>query len=456
MAESYKLELKRKLWKAHKSEAEANSSLFEVKVRLGRKSLPFDVPMTERLKFMGFIHCEGCSLNVADRSHERGYIGNERRPPERFLRSLVLKQLARDIYRQSADIRRALELYGGFWWHHLVWDPAEERTLTPSGMPSGVGTLESLAPGTANKIRLAGMNPFLRTGLSSYQTRRSLSEGTLLKDKAFARHQALFAALLYQITSLQERCVHPALIDCAVCGEEGRLDLRTVSEYALHPQTCEWCAALISAKEKPATFYKGIDDDGQRQIFEHAFAKLDQLTDFTYWRTPFLSRKTIKSLKIGYLPDSLAVDLSLVVSSLARPEVVGRLYENPEAIIFGAGLANYFPRGKGRGVRSIASDGHLCLSYGERDICEFLHKNGIDHSREPLYANFSNEPAKFGASRGDFLIGETIFEFAGLAGDKIYDAKLKKKVSNARAEGIDVRVIGTKDLENLAAVFMKT
>ena len=453
MAENYKLELKRKLWKAHKSEAEADSRLFEVKVRYGRKSLAFQVPMTERLRFVGFVHRNGCPMEVADRGQDHRSIGNESRPPERFLRSPLVKALALACYKQSETLRQALELYGGFWWYHLVWGTSEERPVSLTDMPSDVGKLEALTPGIASKIRLAGISPFLRRGLSSYQTRRSLSEGTLLKDLAFARHQAIFAALLHQITSLREQCDHPNVVDCIICGREGRSDLRTVAEYALHPRTCEWCSALITAKDKPANFYKGIDDNDQRKTFEKAFSKLDELTDFTYWRSPFLGRKTIKELRIGFLPDLLAIELSLVVGSLARPEVVGRLYENPEAIILGAGLANYFPRGRGRGVRTIAGDGHLCLSYGERDICEFLHKQGIEHSREPLYADFCGEPEKFGASRGDFLIGKTIFEFAGLAGDKVYDAKLKKKVSNARAQGVDVRVIGTKDLDNLFSIF---
>lgn len=453
MAESYKLELKRKLWKVHKSEAEADSHLFEVKVRYGRKSLAFKVPMTERLKFGGFIHRSGCPMEVADRGKDHRSIGNESRPPERFLRSPLIRALAWSCYKKSDALRQALELYGGFWWYHLVWGSTETRTIDHTDMPSDVAVLEALSPGVANKIRLAGMNPFLRKGLSSYQTRRALSEGTLFRDLAFARHQAIFVGLLHQITSFQQRCDHPNLVDCIICEREGRSDLRTVAEYALHPQTCEWCAVLISAKEKPATFYKGIDDETQREVFERAFSKLDELTDFTYWRSPFVSRKTIKELRIGFLPDPLAVELSLVVGSLARPEVVGRIYENPEAIILGAGLANYFPRGKGRGVRTIASDGHLCLSYGERDICEFLFEQGIEHSREPLYAHFSTKPENFGASRGDFLIGQTIFEFAGLAGDKVYDAKLQKKVSNARAEGIDVRVIVGDDLGKLAEVF---
>jgi len=68
-----------------------------------------------------------------------------------------------------------------------------------------------------------------------------------------------------------------------------------------------------------------------------------------------------------------------------------------------------------RGVRSIADDGQLCLSYGERTIDDWLHKQVIAHTREPPYPGTNY--------RGGFLVGDLIIEYLGLHGNPDYDAR---------------------------------
>ncbi|ROP64883.1 MULTISPECIES: DUF2510 domain-containing protein [unclassified Curtobacterium] len=91
-----------------------------------------------------------------------------------------------------------------------------------------------------------------------------------------------------------------------------------------------------------------------------------------------------------------------------------------------------------RGVRSIANDGHLCLSYGERTIDDWLHKQGIAHTREPSYPGTNY--------RGDFLVGDLIIEYLGLHGDPDYDARFAAKRRAAKRAGLDIFEITPRTL----------
>lgn len=91
-----------------------------------------------------------------------------------------------------------------------------------------------------------------------------------------------------------------------------------------------------------------------------------------------------------------------------------------------------------RGVRSIAEDGHLCLSYGERTIDDWLHKQGIAHTREPPYPGTNY--------RGDFLVGDLIIEYLGLHGKPDYDARSAAKRRAAERAGLEVFEITPRTL----------
>ena len=425
----YRDKMEEKLKKFQTTGAWASGDFFHIRVRGVFKHEP------ER-KFE-FFHRSNCSESTGPPWFPRDFD-----PGLRFFWSPWIRILAKRTIRKSPLVREALRLYGGYWWLNL------------EGFD--VSSLEAVAPGTASAISRIAKDPLMWKRLSSYQTNRAISQGTLWADLEFARTQAIFWALLVNINDSLSSCVHPWDswdTECFVCGRLHFLNAALNARFSLHPQTCDRCSRLITAQEKPAIFYKGISDATQREVFEYSFARLDALTDYHYWRSPFLSKKTTKEIGIGSLPDANAREISQIMASLARKEVVGRLYENPEALIQQSGLSNKFPRGNGRGVRTIASDGHLCLSYGERDICEFLQLHGLAHSREPVYANFVEHGEDFGASRGDFLIGKVIYEYAGLAGNEIYDTKLLAKVTAAREQGLEVRVIKPGDLANLPDIF---
>ena len=79
--------------------------------------------------------------------------------------------------------------------------------------------------------------------------------------------------------------------------------------------------------------------------------------------------------------------------------------------------------------RFVASDGHICDSFTERIIDDWLSANNIVHERNVRYG-----ATKFTA---DFKIGSNVFiEFFGLAGvQKTYDKNIEKKRLLAKEMG---------------------
>lgn len=126
---------------------------------------------------------------------------------------------------------------------------------------------------------------------------------------------------------------------------------------------------------------------------------------------------------------------------LRRKPTVGRVKE-----IFGSWLGALVQaeiledgaRRTSRGVQTIAKDGHVCLSLGEKTICDSFYAQRIAHEKEPRYPQ-SNY-------RGDFLVGNTIVEYFGLAGDAEYDAKIVEKTRLCKQHGIPLVAVYPRDL----------
>jgi hypothetical protein len=94
-----------------------------------------------------------------------------------------------------------------------------------------------------------------------------------------------------------------------------------------------------------------------------------------------------------------------------------------------------------RGIRCLANDGHECFSLGEQTIDNLLHEARIPHEREPVYPE--------GRYRADFLIGSTLVEYLGLAGDDAYDTKTELKRKMAARHGVAMIELRAEDLNNL-------
>ena len=103
-----------------------------------------------------------------------------------------------------------------------------------------------------------------------------------------------------------------------------------------------------------------------------------------------------------------------------------------------AGVLEDGTRKTSRGIQSIAKDGHVCLSLGEKTIDDFLYARGVHHEKEPRYPE--------GNYRGDFKVDSAFIEYFGLAGNPEYEAKTNKKIRLCKKHGITLIAIYPQDL----------
>ncbi len=110
-------------------------------------------------------------------------------------------------------------------------------------------------------------------------------------------------------------------------------------------------------------------------------------------------------------------------------------------VLIEAGILEDGTRKTSRGIQSLAKDGHVCLSLGEKTIDDFLYTRGIPHEKEPHYPE--------GNFRADFLVNGIFIEYFGLKGNPDYDRKMRHKQQLCRKHGIELISLYPKDLINL-------
>lgn len=160
-------------------------------------------------------------------------------------------------------------------------------------------------------------------------------------------------------------------------------------------------------------------------------------------------------------PQSILTSLSVLTSmsteervkllrlSAAKPSVqqVRRLFGTWLEALVEAGVLEDGSRETLRGTQCIANDGHVCLSFGEKTIDDFLSSRGVPHSKEPGYPGT--------AYRADFQIGDHLVEYFGLAGDEDYDRRAAEKKELAEQSDIPLISIYPDDLLSVKALERK-
>ena len=112
-----------------------------------------------------------------------------------------------------------------------------------------------------------------------------------------------------------------------------------------------------------------------------------------------------------------------------------------------AGVLENDTRKTSRGTQTIAKDGHVCLSLGEKTIDDFLYENHIKHDKEPHYPE--------GNYRADFLVNNIFIEYFGLHGNPEYDKKTKLKQRLCKKYNIILISIYPTDLLSIAKLSNK-
>ena len=101
---------------------------------------------------------------------------------------------------------------------------------------------------------------------------------------------------------------------------------------------------------------------------------------------------------------------------------------------------------------TLAADGHLCRSFGELAVENYLIANGIDHQCEPVYPVHPElNPGR--KQRADWLLpSDRWIEYAGMMDEVEYATKMAVKVELAAACGLDLLVLTPDDLPRLSEV----
>jgi hypothetical protein len=109
------------------------------------------------------------------------------------------------------------------------------------------------------------------------------------------------------------------------------------------------------------------------------------------------------------------------------------------------------------GYQSIATDGHHCLSAGERTVCEYLTSNGIAHEKESKYPVDPLLNPK-GLMRCDFQVGYVIIEYAGRLDHPEYADRIIAKRELAEKTGHVFVEVNPGNVKNLDFILeaMKT
>jgi hypothetical protein len=103
-----------------------------------------------------------------------------------------------------------------------------------------------------------------------------------------------------------------------------------------------------------------------------------------------------------------------------------------------------------RGVRCLASDGHICYSLDEKRIDDWLSSRGVPHEREPAYPPHPDLNPR-GRRRADWRVGDTVIEYFGLIGDAAYEKKMDEKILLAGYWAMNLIAIYPADLDHLEA-----
>jgi hypothetical protein len=109
------------------------------------------------------------------------------------------------------------------------------------------------------------------------------------------------------------------------------------------------------------------------------------------------------------------------------------------------------------GYKVIAKDGHVCNSFAEKIIDDWLYNNNIEHEKEPAYPDcirdFLNSKV-----RADWKIGDIYVEYFGLQTNKDYAKKTEDKIMSCQLKGVSLLPLYPGDefhLDDILKTYLK-
>ena len=356
------------------------------------------------------------------------------------------KEAAQLVWSESQLARELMQRHQGLWVVALedLWRRLKDKPF--------VGTKPALTP--KFEMLLPGFEAWLDKQFKAEhpqiveKNRSGYSERQKRESTYFIRTKLMEMALAF-ISDLQDDCKHGLSVHCLMCERQMHPNLRASVEWRFPRDLCYRCVS-VSDYHRVALMEEGLDQELARQAQVEAVQAISNLSHHQLWELLPADSYMNHALDLASRPKPEQITLLKYLAALS----VNNLWDTKYHLLAAAGLEELIPRGRSRGIRSISSCGHLCLSEGERSICEELMRRGIPHSREPIYweligASAPNAREVFGEMRGDFLVGKTVLEFAGMYGQSAYDQKINEKIRLCKVHGIDMHVLYPDDLKTL-------
>lgn len=256
------------------------------------------------------------------------------------------------------------------------------------------------------------------------------------------------------------KCDHYEKKSCNLCQKEFYPQAHYEWPGVSRPEYCGYCLQLAFHSgfgtfkyREPELNYQTLDLSKEEVLNNFKFGMKGFVEYTGFIPTARFTAKKLRNVSLVDMESEKADEYLMWWSVLPRPFFITQYFESWAHLLDYCDLLSG-TKGKGQGgYRSIASDGHLCLSIPEREICEYLCRSNIEHEKEPFYPDVDN--FEFGGMRADWRIGNTYFEFAGMMSIESYAEKMKKKIKLAKKYGVKLIVIQPKDLEKLEKIFEK-
>ena len=229
---------------------------------------------------------------------------------------------------------------------------------------------------------------------------------------------------------------------CKLCGRIFNPYRETLWYGLIPPGICDICLSLAMDGE---IFIHEVYNLSKPDIKKNCIAGVKRFeTTFGFTPSSKIDRKRMLGdlLSIERLSASDISTLS-VIATLPRQQTAKSTFGSWSHMLEESGLLEGARAPQG-GYQSIGRDGHLCLSIGERLICEFLTKSHIKHTKEPHYPrDVILNPG--GLLRADFKVADTFIEFAGRMSNPDYALNIERKRKLARKYRINLMILETFD-----------
>jgi hypothetical protein len=242
-----------------------------------------------------------------------------------------------------------------------------------------------------------------------------------------------FAAARAENLGLTKQIRKPEWKNCPLCGDgfvEDSIPYPLIKRFGVdHLDYCEPCLRETIYQDS------GGSDLSKAEIIQY-------LKDLTITLTRVPTQGFGEGIQdFRFLSRDQRLDVLKVLKYKPTTKRVKELFGSWLNALIEAEILEDGTRRTARGIQTIAQDGHVCLSLGEKTIDDFLFYHGISHDREPRYPE--------GNYRADFLIDSTFIEYFGLKGDPEYDTKTNLKQRICKKHHIRLISIYPSDLISL-------